>query len=73
MQKNSEIVSVTPLIEWLAQTQAETGSVIEIISDHTPETTQFCRAFGGVGAFLRFAHTFQPIALDDDDEDGFMA
>jgi len=42
------------------------GAQVEIVSANSPEGNQFCKAFSGLGAFLRY-----PVPMDDyfDDED----
>eukprot|EP00041_Stephanoeca_diplocostata_P007462 m.106071 g.106071 ORF g.106071 m.106071 type:complete len:115 (-) comp16889_c0_seq10:436-780(-) len=47
------VLDTRPLVEWLAENYADFGIKIEIISNRSPEGTQFCMGFGGLGAILR--------------------
>lgn len=43
-----------PLIEILLSDYKNYGCKLEIVSDKTPQGHQFCKGFGGIGAFLRY-------------------
>jgi len=57
--KGVAILSSSPLIDWLVENAAERGAELCMISNASPEGSQFCIGFGGLGAMLRY-----PIALD---------
>lgn len=42
------------LSEWLALHYKDFGAELEIISDKSPEGTQFVKGFGGLGGVLRY-------------------
>ena len=44
-----------PLSEWLVDHWAEFGCKLEIVSDKSPQGTQFVRGLGGLGAILRYS------------------
>ena len=45
--------------------QRTSNASIELVSDTSPQGSQFCRGFGGIGGFL----LFRPAFLDDETED----
>jgi len=52
-QPRLEVVEVTPLCEYLAEHFRKWGvSGLEFVSSATPEGSQFCRGFGGIGGVL---------------------
>ena len=46
------------LVDWLAEHHQEMGAKLEIVHDASPQGSQFCRGFGGIGALLRYRMTF---------------
>jgi peptide chain release factor subunit 1 len=44
-----ELMESQPLLEWLADNYKTFGAKIEIITDKSPEGSQFVRGFGGIG------------------------
>lgn len=68
-----ELVAATPLVEHLADHAAEHGAALHLVSDRSCEGAQFCRAFGGLGALLRFVVDLpDPGGGSEDDFDGFV-
>jgi len=53
------------LVEWLANHHSRFGAALELVTNRSPEGSQFCRGFGGIGALLRYPVDF----FDDDDDD----
>lgn len=51
--EGEKVISKEPFIDWLIREASEHGSKVEILTDSTPESNQFCVGFG-VGALLRF-------------------
>lgn len=68
----------TQLLEWLANNYKTFGTALEIITDRSPEGSQFVKGFGGMGGILRYRVDFQHLdggdlwddmdALDLDDD-----
>ncbi|KAJ3328026.1 hypothetical protein HDU93_001708 [Gonapodya sp. JEL0774] len=58
-----EIVSQSLLVDWLAESHKELGCSLVIVTDKTPEGTQFVKGFGGIGAVLRYK-----VDLGDEDD-----
>jgi len=60
-----------PLIDWIAEHYREFGSKLEIIQDVSPEGSQFCKGFGGIGALLRYQYALEheENEVTDDDEE----
>lgn len=54
-----EIIDEISLVEWLVNNFKSFGSCLEIVTDKTPEGTQFVRGFGGLGGLLRYKMEFQ--------------
>jgi peptide chain release factor subunit 1 len=72
-------VEQVPLVEWLAENYKKFGCALEFVSSKSPEGSQFCKGFGGIGGFLRYRleldHEDVAYYEDDDeedDEDGFV-
>ncbi len=68
-----EVVERISLVEWLVNNYQRYGAKIAIVSDRTPEGSQFCRGFGGVGGLLRWRVDFLEMEVGttseaDDDE-----
>jgi peptide chain release factor subunit 1 len=56
------------LLEWLANNYKTFGTTLEIVTDKSPEGSQFVRGFGGIGGVLRYRVDLQqldPSLLDD--------
>jgi peptide chain release factor subunit 1 len=51
-------VEEAPLVEWLAEHYRDFGARLCLLSDASPEGTQFARGFGGLGAVLKYAVDF---------------
>lgn len=73
-----ELTDSTQLLEWLANNYKTFGTALEIITDRSPEGSQFVKGFGGMGGILRYRVDFQHLdggdlwddmdALDLDDD-----
>lgn len=50
------------LIEWLADQYVKYGTTLHIITDKSPEGSQFINGFGGIGGILRYPYEF----IEDD-------
>lgn len=72
MDKNSgqemEIVDQVALIEWLVEKHKDFGAALHFVSDRSSEGNQFVKAFGGVGAILRYALNLEQLAEASEDE-----
>ena len=44
------------------------GSSLEIITDSSPEGTQFVNGFGGIGGLLRYKVDFQAMQFSDEED-----
>lgn len=56
------------LLEWLANKYKSFGATLEIVTDKSPEGSQFVRGFGGIGGILRYRVDLQQLdssLLDD--------
>ncbi|XP_055344506.1 eukaryotic peptide chain release factor subunit 1-like [Paramacrobiotus metropolitanus] len=56
------------LLEWLANEYKNFGATLEIVTDKSPEGSQFVRGFGGIGGMLRYQvelQHFDTSLLDD--------
>jgi len=70
VEKGEEVVESEKLVDWLAENYHNFGFSLVIIGDTTPEGSQFCRSFGGVGAILRYACPAEEAPEEDATEDG---
>ena len=67
-----EVVEKEVLIDWLIDNYSQYGIVLEIISDKTPDGTQFCQGFGGIGGILRYqVDIYNELNDDNNDDDDF--
>ncbi|OQV25946.1 Eukaryotic peptide chain release factor subunit 1 [Hypsibius exemplaris] len=63
-----ELEDSTSLLEWLANGYKGFGAILEIVTDKSPEGSQFVRGFGGIGGLLRYRVDLQQLdtsLLDD--------
>lgn len=58
--ENIEEVSKVTLVEYLVDNYINHGAKLEMVTDQSPEGTQFCLGLGGIGALLRFSLDKQP-------------
>lgn len=70
-----EVVEHMHLLEWLTENYHKFGVELELVGDKTPEGSQFCKGFGGIGGFLRYKMNFNDHDddrgnYDDHDDDG---
>lgn len=80
LQDDSKLKEKMLLTEWMADNHKMKGCKLELVTDRSPEGTQFVKGMGGVGAVLRYFMPFdnffgeedQVDDFDDFDEDGFM-
>jgi peptide chain release factor subunit 1 len=52
-------------LEWIVDNYKSFGTRIELITDSTSESSQFCKGFGGLGAILRYPVVFDTDEIDD--------
>lgn len=64
----AEVESSCSLVDYLVDNYSKFGAKLELVSDRSPEGSQFCRGFGGVGGVLRFAVDFGKAHFEDEDE-----
>lgn len=71
-----EIVDEVPVVEWLAEHFKEFGTKLEIVTNRSPEGSQFCRGFGGIGGLLRYQVDFMLLEDSakpkDEDNDDYL-
>jgi len=63
-----DIVEQQPLTEWLVENHKKFGAKIELVSHRSPEGSQFCRGFGGIGGLLRWKVDTVDMEPDPDDD-----
>ena len=51
---DTELIEEIDYIDHMLEKVQETGAELKIISTETPEGEQFFKAFGGIGAMLRY-------------------
>lgn len=61
-----ETMDQSLLIDWMIDNVKSFGVHLEIISDNSPEGTQFCRGFGGIGALLRWKYLMHSPQNDEE-------
>merc|ERR1712178_542419 len=66
-----DVVSTTPLLEYLANEYKNFGATLEIVTDRSQEGAQFVRGFGGIGGILRYAVNFANFEVEEYDDDDF--
>ncbi|OVA01310.1 Peptide chain release factor eRF1/aRF1 [Macleaya cordata] len=49
-----EVEDKMSLLEWLANEYKQFGCTLEFITNKSPEGSQFCQGFGGIGGILRY-------------------
>eukprot|EP01119_Soliformovum_irregulare_P018967 TRINITY_DN5921_c0_g1_i1.p1 TRINITY_DN5921_c0_g1~~TRINITY_DN5921_c0_g1_i1.p1 ORF type:complete len:300 (+),score=101.03 TRINITY_DN5921_c0_g1_i1:451-1350(+) len=54
VEKGDEILESDLFVDWITENYHNFGMALVIVGDATPEGSQFCRGFGGVGAVLRY-------------------
>eukprot|EP00127_Corallochytrium_limacisporum_P003832 Clim_evm46s153 gene=Clim_evmTU46s153 len=62
-----EVVEKVSLLEWLANNYKKFGATLEIVTDKSPEGSQFVKGFGGIGGLLRYKVDLAELMLDEDD------
>eukprot|EP00300_Choanocystis_sp_HF-7_P021966 c21079_g1_i1.p1 GENE.c21079_g1_i1~~c21079_g1_i1.p1 ORF type:complete len:448 (+),score=104.22 c21079_g1_i1:51-1346(+) len=68
-----EAVESLSLLEWFANNYREFGANLEFVTDRSPEGSQFCRGFGGIGGLLRYRLDFAELGDESyADEDDFI-
>ncbi|CAN1158270.1 Eukaryotic peptide chain release factor subunit 1-3 [Linum perenne] len=73
-----EVQDKMPLLEWFANEYKRYGCTLEFVTNNSPEGSQFCKGFGGIGGILRYQvdmRSFDDDLSDDgegvsDDEEG---
>mmetsp|Transcript_17957 Transcript_17957/g.25046 ORF Transcript_17957/g.25046 Transcript_17957/m.25046 type:complete len:379 (-) Transcript_17957:654-1790(-) len=61
------IESAVPVLDWILAKHKDFGAHVELVSDETPEGSQFCKGFGGLGAILRYQSNL-PSQEDEEDD-----
>lgn len=64
-----EIVEKILLVEWFATNYKKFGTTLEFVTNRSPEGSQFCKGFGGIGGMLRWQVDFTEYHIDDDIDD----
>lgn len=62
-------------VDWIAQNHSQFGCEIVMVTDRSPEGSQFVNGFGGVGGFLRYKVDYDmdyDAANNSDDDDEFF-
>eukprot|EP00007_Cunea_sp_BSH-02190019_P003921 CAMPEP_0174243974 /NCGR_PEP_ID=MMETSP0417-20130205/33533_1 /TAXON_ID=242541 /ORGANISM="Mayorella sp, Strain BSH-02190019" /LENGTH=434 /DNA_ID=CAMNT_0015323585 /DNA_START=75 /DNA_END=1379 /DNA_ORIENTATION=+ len=68
-----EVVDNLSVVEWMANNYKQWGCELEFVTDKSPEGSQFCKGFGGVGGILRYKPAFLEYdESSESDEDDFM-
>jgi len=62
-----EVEEQMQLLEWFANNYRNFGTNLQIVTDKSPEGSQFCKGFGGIGGLLRYRLDLQAHAFDDDE------
>jgi len=70
-----DIISREPLSEWLVENHL--SAKLCLVSNRTPEGSQFCNGFGGIGGLLRYAIDLNYVEREEekeysDNEDDFI-
>ena len=58
-----------PLLDWLVETHESRGAELRLVSASSPEGSQFCKGFGGVGGLLRWVVDFEDYVDEVEDSD----
>ncbi|AHC54787.1 eukaryotic peptide chain release factor [Tunisvirus fontaine2] len=54
-------------IDWICENYKNFGCSLELVSNSTPESSQFIKGFGGIGCILRYPVEFQQVEEESDD------
>eukprot|EP01129_Flabellula_baltica_P006506 TRINITY_DN2442_c0_g1_i2.p1 TRINITY_DN2442_c0_g1~~TRINITY_DN2442_c0_g1_i2.p1 ORF type:complete len:349 (-),score=86.58 TRINITY_DN2442_c0_g1_i2:14-1060(-) len=65
-----EILDEVPLIEWIFDNYETYGTSLEVVSDNSPEGTQFVKGFSGIGGIMRFRLDL-PSEMETDEDVSF--
>lgn len=65
-----EVIDQMLLLEWLANNYKTFGTALEIVTDRSPEGSQYVKGFGGIGGMLRYRVDFQAMEGHNDLLDG---
>lgn len=63
-----EIINKMEFLDWIIEKHKDLNVNIEIISDNSPEGSQFCRGFGGIGCLLRYPIQFNHEEYNDESD-----
>ena len=74
---NNETIECEAVVEWLSNNYKKFGCSLHFITDKSPEGSQFCKGFGGIGGIMRYALDLAEIADAEnqeffDDDEGFI-
>lgn len=58
-----------PYVEWLARNYKKYGTTLVLVTDRSPEGSQFCRGFSGIGGLLRYPMNFDLVETIEDTGD----
>ena len=64
-----EILSVTPLIDWIFENHKKFGAQMQLVSSSSAVGNQFIAGFGGIGGKLRFKSDLHEL-MDENERDG---
>lgn len=65
-----EVLSITPLIDWIFENHKSFGAQIQLVSSSSAVANQFIAGFGGIGGKLRFKSDFQEFTNENEDFEG---
>lgn len=60
------------LVDYLVQNAKNHGATVQLITDQTPEGSQFVKGFGGLGGFMRYTIKMPDLEYVDDSDDEFI-
>jgi len=69
INKDWNIISSVPIVDWILENYKSFGAVVEIVSDQTDVGSQFVKGFGGLGGILRYDVALPSTAINDFDDD----
>jgi len=59
---------VQSMLEWLVENYKTKGCNLEIVTNSTPEGSQFCKGFGGMGGILTYPLNMDEVSYYENDE-----
>lgn len=67
--EGAQLTDTLPLVEYLVEHHRASNAALQLVSDRSAEGAQFCQAFGGIGATLRYAVDLCGMAAAGGDDD----